>query len=608
MSDQLTLQVQKMERQYEDLKKYFASDGKATPAEEQTLKDVRAKIDALRQKALARAAQFATHGGSMKVETSGKVSGEAGKGTKATVGVEIKGSVERTVVQTGDSIQVTEKRTSGAGVNVKAGGVGGSFGTTNSHEKSTKVTGNDKGTLDVDTKSTDTRETNRSGSVSLGVAGMEVGATHTKKTSFGYSINVDIKQDPDGKIREWLGRCTSPQDYQVFLAANAGKVSLTGQSTGKGTADATSIGVSIGPAKASIGTNQGVEEETITDAKGRLVKKTVVGTAGAGGKALWHSDSVQEEAVAEIDGKGKASVTLTRTKTDGAVDKSGRRLSNEDLKRIGGIACRGTWMSAVTLRPDEKDDWRTAGEAIARAKGAPSVVAEQLARFVGGDRVERWKTVQKFLRGGSGGQGAIGQTFEFPDAIKRLQASYEVVTAASLPKELERIAASNPAAAVDKCKGLLAIVDLLEPQIRKNEDFDNKATKMEMLQRLVLRRQMIAEAVKGFGGQRKPEEDPALLQQAADRLQKQLTSFSVEQARVGAKLYELLKGQPKFRVQDLGDAKELIRQLDDMHRRWRTDYGAMKDTMSKRGVPSWNMPTLEPDQAMLARYEKAAGI
>jgi hypothetical protein len=60
-----------------------------------------------------------------------------------------------------------------------------------------------------------------------------------------------------------------------------------------------------------------VDEQVVRDGQGRVVKKTVTGKAGVGGEALGHSDSVQDEAVAEIDSKGKASVKLTRTKTDG---------------------------------------------------------------------------------------------------------------------------------------------------------------------------------------------------------------------------------------------------------------------------------------------------
>jgi hypothetical protein len=139
-----------------------------------------------------------------------------------------------------------------------------------------------------------------------------------------------------------------------------------------------------------------------------------------------------------------------------------------------------------------------------------------------------------------------------------------------------------------------------------------------MLQRLVRRRQALAEAVKGFAGERKPEEDPALLKQAAERLYKQLSSFAVEQARVGKKLYELLDGDPKFLIRDLGDAKELIRQLNDIHNRWWVDYRSMRETQSKLGLPKWDEPPMispadgspmwRPNESMLARYEKAAGL
>lgn len=716
MTDKLTTTLQTLETRYQDLKNYFAADGKVTPDELQILKDVQAKIDAVRKHVHARVsgsgaqAGIATEG-SKKVSKGGfeagavvglhanvacaigdpvgdpkrypvtltvsfgasaKVSGSGGKGA---VSLEVKGSAEREMTQThwlqeaelsgyvaalqaasrgnqvagkyqefaiiavgvkqswekahelwagirdkgitadsvqgrGDSMQLTEKTSGGAGANVKLGDVGGGAKVTHSRERVLKATRNDQGTIDVDAKTTHTDETEISGSLDAGAAGVEFGLTHTKNTRFGYSITVDPKKDPDGTILAWLNRCTLPEHYEVFLAANTGKVTVTGRVTGEGSADATSLGVSILGAKANIGTNQAVDEETVRDGKGNLVKKTIVGKAGAGGKALGHSDSVQDEAVAEIDGKGKASVTLTRTKTDGDVaDKSGLRLSNDDLKKIGGIACRSlsAWNGAIR-RADERSEWVAAGIAIAKAKGAPSVVAEQLARFVGGDRVERMKTIQNFLRGGIGGEGSIGQRFEFPAALKRLQASYEVVTAAALPGEIERLGATKPAAAVEKCTSLLKIIDLLDPQVRNNEDFDNPATKMEMLQRLVRRRQLLAEAMKGFGGERKPEADPALLQQAADRLQKQLSSFSVEQARVGGKLHELLAGDKKFLVRDLGDAKSLIRELSDMHNRWWADYRSMKETMVKRGVPSWDMPLLKPDAALLERYQHAAGL
>jgi hypothetical protein len=100
-----------------------------------------------------------------------------------------------------------------------------------------------------------------------------------------------------------------------------------------------------------------------------------------------------------------------------------------------------------------------AGRAIKKANGAAAVVAEQLARFVGTDKVERMNTFRAWVQNGYKGR-SIGRRFEFPAALKRLQESYEVVTSESLIDEVNRIGKSNAAAAVEKCKSALKIIDL----------------------------------------------------------------------------------------------------------------------------------------------------
>jgi hypothetical protein len=274
-------------------------------------------------------------------------------------------------------------------------------------------------------------------------------------------------------------------------------------------------------------------------------------------------------------------------------------------------------MGTTGLRADDKKDWRDAGVAIVKAKGASAVVAEQMARFVSGGPVDRLKVIENLIRNGYNGR-SIGRRFEFPDALKRLQKSYDIVTAPSLSAEMNRLASTDRAAAVEKCKGLLKIADVLDPQIRNSDAFENSAIQMEMLKRLVDSRNVLAEAIQGFSGQSKPENDPALLQQAARRLQDQLTSFAVAQAKVGEELHKLLEGDKTFVSRRLGEAKGLIRQLDDIHKRWRVDYNAMKQTQSKLGNPSWDTPPafnpvtrtplFQPSDEMLARFEKAAGL
>ncbi len=476
--------------------------------------------------------------------------------------------------------------------------------------------------------------------MSVGLAGLEIGSSHTVKTSFGYSITVDPKDDPDGRIVEALAACRTAMQYEVFIATHCLKVTVTGRTAGKGSADATSIGVSVGPVKAGIGTHQGVEEETRTDGKGKLVKKKVVGKAGAGGNIGSISDSVDEEGVAEIDGQGNATLTLTRTSNDsnsgeafkrkaarlagaglpgkgGALaalaggddegtatsDVSGIRLGNKDLRRIGGIACRsmGAWMGAIR-RTDEKTDWKAAGQAIARGKGTPAVVAEQLARFIGGDRVERLATVELFLRGGH--DKTIGSAYEFPHALRSLQADYDKVTAESLPAQLDKLASTDAAKAVEECKRLAAIADVLDQKIRASNDFANKAAKMEMLQRIVRRRKDLAEGIKGYAGDNHPENDPKLLEQSRERLTTQCGTFFREQARLHGELTDLMDGETYFLARDKGKARAIVRRLDDLHQRWWVDYRELKSTAGKMGMPNYDVPMFRPDESLLQHFEK----
>jgi hypothetical protein len=552
--------------------------------------------------------------------------------------------------RSGDSVELSEAKTSGMGGNVGVKGVGLGIGSSETDERSTKVTRTDKDALDVEAKSSHAASNSLSASASVGVAGMEVGTAHTHKTSFGYSITIDPKNDPDGKMLEALSRCRSQIEYEVFIATHYGKLTVTGRSHGKADAASTKTGVSIAGVKASIGTHEGVDEQTATDGTGKIVKKTVAGHAGAGGEVLGFADSVDEDAVAETDADGTASLTMTRTTTDNhdsrarskkarkvaeklglrpsepgkqvgvltsaaggeendsaTHDVSGLTLSNKDLQRIGGVACRSlpAWMG-MTRRYQETDDWQKAGLAIAKAAGEPGVVAEELARFIGGDRVERMKTVELFLRGGH--DHSIGKRFEFPDGLRDLQAAYEMVTADAIPGQLDKIAESNPAKAIEECKRLAAIADTIDPKMRSSNEFANKATKMEMLQRLTTRREQFAEGLKGYAGNNKPQDDPKVLDEKRARLTKQCVSFFQEQARLHAELSDLLAGEKYFVMHERSEAMEFIRQMEDLQHRWQSDFLRLKETMAKLGAPNFDIPTLKPDESILAFYEKAARL
>jgi hypothetical protein len=458
---------------------------------------------------------------------------------------------------TGDSAQVSKTSSDGIAAKGNIGPVGGSYGVRNTHTKSTTVTRNDEGGLDVDAKQEHGREQTGSVSMQAGVVGLEVGKTHIHKTRFGYSISIDPKMDPDGKILEHLGHCKTEEHYNLFLTVHKGKVKVLGKSKGRTDAESTQIGVSIGNQKLELGTNQSVDKDVTVDAQGKVVSKKTVGRAGAGGKLGKRGDSVADEAVAETDAKGNTTVTLTTTTTKTKGDKekkdlSGLGLSDADLIRLGGSAVRSLpFWNDQYRRTDEKQDWKKAGLAIVAGKGSASAVGHALAEFVGGDRVERMKTVMHLLRGGY--KQTAGKAFEFPDSLRDIRDDYDLVIDDKLADKMNAYAnkKGDPAAAKE-CQRLLAIVDRLFPRVNGCKDFKDGTIKTEMMGYLNNSRTVLNQAVLGFSGNLKPQDDPKVLGAEGDRLMKLCGAYGAEQAV----LVDKLDDQSTGRVHERGRGQE----------------------------------------------------
>jgi hypothetical protein len=249
---------------------------------------------------------------------------------------------------------------------------------------------------------------------------------------------------------------------------------------------------------------------------------------------------------------------------------------------------------------DEKGDWKKAGIAIAQAKGKPSVVAEELARFVGGDRVERMKTLELFIRGGY--RQTAGRAFEFPDSLRDVHEDYDLVTDDKLDEKMNTYAnKSGDPAAAEECRRLIAIVDRIRPRIQACDEFDNIATKTEMLQALQQNRAMLAQGVKGYGGgDLHPENDPKLLADEGDRLLKQCNDYATEQRRLTGRMQD----QDAYTVSERAAGKRLIKQLEDMHDRWAGDYERLKINYGKRNIPFVDMPIMRPQVELVATFER----
>ena len=423
------------------------------------------------------------------------------------------------------------------------------------------------------------------------------------------------------------------------------KITVTSRTDGKSKKEASGVGVSVLGQGAKIGTHQGLLEEKTVDEQGRLQRETIVGTAGAGGSIGGWGDSGEDAATAQRDGEGNASLDLEHTRNDtdygeaakgllddvlsiggtgGALakaagtkkrdsstkDTTGLRLGTADLKKIGQIVVtnRSRWNSAIR-RVDEINDWKKAGDAIAAAGGDPGVVATELARFVGGDRIERLQRIEQFLR--PGGDVSMGSAYEFPNSLKGKRKDYERLVEGDFEAELAKLAKAggNPLALTGAAT-LYAELDALFKAFQLAEDFSRPNAKAEMLSKMTQRRTVVLAALRTYGGQNSAADDAKAKEDEVQRLLHLCIDHEVEQSRLLKKLDDLLDGDRRFGVAngDSADATRYIHQLEDLHARWRIDYDqAVQLAQAIKMRPSrYKQDILIPKSGEVARFRKAA--
>jgi len=216
------------------------------------------------------------------------------------------------------------------------------------------------------------------------------------------------------------------------------------------------------------------------------------------------------------------------------------------------------------------------------------------------------ESVVAFIRGGYA-PVKMGKAFEFPDALRSLQSDYDMLVDDKLSARLDAIAEKDAPKAVEECKRLATLVDSISVKVSACNDFDNQATKGEMLDRLEQRRHLLAMGIQGYGRKGNPHDDPKVLEQRTEHLTTLCSQFVAEQMKLKGDLADLLY-DGKIMTRDLGDAKKLVHQLEDLNGRWWAYFGELKDTMAKRGVPNFEPAMLMPDNKLLAFYQDKAGL
>ncbi|MBX3607110.1 MAG: hypothetical protein KF788_17660 [Piscinibacter sp.] len=478
--------------------------------------------------------------------------------------------------EAGDSNAVVKKTSAGAKLkgNVKAVDV--EFGAQKDSEESKQATRDADGRLTIDSKQTDQEAYSAKVGVNMGLVGGSVGGSVTHREGFGYEISVDPAQDPGGRIAAALLACKTQPQFEAFITRygkKKGAVEVRSRTTSKADARTSSVGLKVAGADLSLGTSSGTGEETRVDGDGQLLQRTVVGSAGAGGSVgvgdtRW-GDASQSTATARVDGRGRASLDLARDQSQTTVDKVldaakakadalkrtlgfgddekgqdkpakglltsaaggvaedapdtqrhdryGLGLSERDLDAVARLASNDRdWTPRVGNAEDIKA-WRAAGAKIRAAKGDRAVVAEELARFVGGASSDRMKQLRLFLR--QGGQVKIGTAYNFPDELKPLKKDWDALVVGECDRQvLEAIDAQGAAKAATLGETLRGRLRQLLLAVRNSTQFGDPAAQADMVAAIVERSTALDAAVRKASGSSGAEADRAAAKEQFDQL------------------------------------------------------------------------------------------
>jgi len=559
------------------------------------------------------------------------------------------------LTQTGDSIEVGGGKNIGAKAAVSVKAVSVEAGVEESDEHSTKVTRNKEGTLDVDMSAGSTSKTSGKVGINSGIVGGSAGRSHTVKTTAGYEITIDPKNDPDGKLFEALSACGNAADYDAFLAKYGKKVTVKGKTVGRAESDTEEVGLSVGPAKVGIGLNSGIAEEKTTDGEGKLKGSKVVGTAGGGGAVelggMSIGDSVADAATAERDADGNASLDLSRTRKATDLDKvvkvvkgkipfvgddekdketgalakatgggkesetqsqdvAGIKLSNKDLDRIGLIACNewSRWRSAVR-RYQEIGDWDNAGKAIRAAKGERGVVADELARFIGGDKIHRLDMVNHFIR--PGGDVSAGRGYEFPESLKSLRAEYDKLVVGASEQQIAQVAEKEGAQKAGEAgKKIFDSLEKLLQAFTSAKDFAQPAVKAEMLSAITNRKGLVLAAMRKAAGKTSEQDDKVAATEEYRRLLKECVQYEVLQNGLFDQIKDLLGDRSTIMVAngDFAKASKHIKQIADLVAVWNGDYKKAVTLAKQIEMPESHYAKFQPNLVEFKRLKKACLI
>jgi hypothetical protein len=552
----------------------------------------------------------------------------------------------------GDKTTLGSDTTAGVSgkLNVKAISV--EAGYSEGSSQSTTATRNKEGGLDVETNLEESEAGSAGGGFDAGAAGMAKKGQYTLKTSIGYLVTIAAADDPDGKLLAAFHACKTPAAQKQFIEQNAKRIKLTGMKTGKAETESTELDLTVLGANLNLGWQQGTEEKRTTDAQGNMTESEVSGTQGMGGSFgvgdARIGDSSTSTATSKRDGQGNVKLDLKKEKTSTSLKKLAKKLpfmgdepegddkkttgllsdvagggpaddgiddkdlallqvSKADLVKIAAIAKGDVnrWTAAAATSIKSYDAWRELGRKIAGGASQPGVVADELARFVGGDKSDRMKILDRLLR--PSGDTSMGARIAFPDAAKKLQKPYTELVTTPCEARIEAKAKSDGPAEADKeAQKLLEQIDKLYAELSGSNAYEHqRSVQAEMLSAVNERKTALLAMRRKVAGKQSEADELEALKSEYGRLRKDCVQYAVMEEAPLKKVVKLIDGRKEIRALQFPDAVAPIRQLSDLYAIWKRDIEKASALAKTIGRPESDLDRYRPDLARFAKLKKA---
>jgi hypothetical protein len=481
-----------------------------------------------------------------------------------------------------------------------------------------------------------------------GVVGGSGGAWKKHKTSSGYSIKIDPKNDPGNVKLKALGRCSSQADYDAFARKYPDCVESS--NTASDDSDGDTKAITFGEkGKLEIGLHKGVAKKTKRGKDGKVLEDVTEGSAGGGGALSYGDtkvgDTTEDKAKAKTDGEGNAELDLERTKTatdftklaksklpaflKGKEDKpkkgaiatlAGGAKEDTDVQEVAEYKLKASDLDAIAKlarnarkweRGAESDwnasheAWAEVGEKIRASGGDRKVVAHEIATFIGNSKSNRLPMVRRFLR--PDGDVSIGSQASFPNSIKDKRSDYQAVVLDAPEKALlDQATKDGPAAASEEGKKVLAKLDDLAKAITAAKDIPAAAVRAEMISAIEASRERVNAALRKIaGGAEDDAKKRAVAQAEYTAILKTFDEFAKTQKEQFAKLKKLYK--PGYYA-DVEEELDAVKQLENLHALWWRDWKVAEEKGKLCGAPAAELAAKKPDAAELERWGKMVRI